>query len=158
MKLVLSVNGTRHPLDVSPLRRLLDVLREDLGLTGAKEGCGEGECGACTVLLDGAPVLSCLLPVAQAEGHEITTVEGLAPDEELTTVQRHFLDAGGVQCGACTPGLVVTATAQFTREPHADRARWRELLAGNLCRCTGWNKVIDAMEAAGADAAKERDE
>jgi aerobic carbon-monoxide dehydrogenase small subunit len=154
MRIELRINGEERILEVSPLRRLLDVLREDLQLTGAKEGCGEGECGACTVLLDGAPVLSCLLPVAQAEGHEITTVEGLARAETLSPMQRHLLDAGGVQCGACTPGLVINATAALAREPQADRARWRELLAGNLCRCTGWQKVIDAAEAAGEESGR----
>jgi len=152
MRIELTVNGARRALDVAPLRRLVDVLREDLGLTGTKEGCGEGECGSCTVLLDGAPVCSCLVPAAQAHGREVTTVEGLARGEELSAVQRHLVEAGGIQCGACTPGVAVAATAALEREPGADRGRWRELLAGNLCRCTGWRKIVDAAEAAGREA------
>jgi len=145
MKFECRVNGEARIIDVDPLRRLLDVVREDLGLTGTKEGCGEGECGSCTVLVDGAAVCSCLTPVAQVDGHEVTTVEGIARDR----APHHLIAAGGVRCGACTPGLVVTIESLRPVESQADGHRWRELLAGNLCRCTGWNKVIDgAREAA----------
>lgn len=149
MKVTLEVNGVTRELDVSPMRRLLDVLREDLRLTGAKEGCGEGECGACTVLLDGTPVNSCLVPVGQVHGHQVRTVEGLATGELLTAVQQALVEHGGTQCGICTPGIAVCASAVLEREPAADRLRLRELLAGNLCRCTGYQRIIDAV----ADAA-----
>ncbi len=149
MKIDLVVNGAKRSIEAAPHRRLLDVLREELGLTGAKEGCGEGECGACTVLLDGAPVNSCLVPVAQASGHELTTIEGLAAGGVLTAVQRALIEQGGTQCGICTPGIALCATAALEREPEAGRERLRELLAGNLCRCTGYQRIIDAV----ADAA-----
>jgi carbon-monoxide dehydrogenase small subunit len=141
----IEVNGSDHVLEVAPLTRLLDVLRHDLGLMGTKEGCGEGECGACTVLLDGAPVASCLVPACHADGHRIVTVEGVASAGELNAVQEALVRHGGVQCGFCTPGIVLTATAAMADEPDADRERIRELLAGNLCRCTGYQIVVDAV-------------
>jgi carbon-monoxide dehydrogenase small subunit len=137
------VNGIERAIDGSPMDRLLDVLRYRLGLIGTKEGCGEGECGACTVLLDGDPVLSCLVPLCQCEGRRVETVEGIAVES------RAFLDAfvesGGVQCGACTPGFIVTAWALLRRTPAPSREEAREALAGNLCRCTGYEGILRAM-------------
>jgi carbon-monoxide dehydrogenase small subunit len=153
------VNGQSREVEVSPWRRLLDVLREDLRLTGAKEGCGEGECGACTVLIDGAPVNSCLVAAGQVDGHAVTTIEGLATDGVLHAVQQALIDHGGAQCGICTPGIALCAAAAIEREPAAPRARLRELLAGNLCRCTGYQRIIDAVaEAAGTPAEPAGDE
>jgi carbon-monoxide dehydrogenase small subunit len=141
----LTVNGESRRVAARPMDRLLDVLREDLGLTGTKEGCGEGECGACTVLLDGEPVLSCLVPVFQCTGHEVETVEHLAAGPAREFLER-FIATGGVQCGACTPGIVVTAWALLQREPSPTRDRVREALAGNLCRCTGYEGIFQAFE------------
>ena len=144
------VNGRAVEITGAPGgRRLLDVLRQDLGLTGAKEGCGEGECGACTVLLDGLPVDSCLLPVGQVDGHEVVTVEGLAVDGRLSRLQQSFLELGGTQCGMCTPGLLLSAHALLASGRPAGEPDIREAIAGNLCRCTGYTKVIEAIEAAG---------
>ena len=146
MTMRLTVNGTQHSIVCSPHRRLLDVLREDLRLTGTKEGCGEGECGACTVLLDGQPVNACLIPVAQAQGHDLSTIEGVARNTgELHAVQHSLVALGGTQCGICTPGIVMCALAALKEEPKADRARLRQRLAGNLCRCTGYQLIIDAI-------------
>jgi carbon-monoxide dehydrogenase small subunit len=145
----LRVNGIPVETDAPGLRRLLDVLREDLGLTGTKEGCGEGECGACTVLLDGTPVLSCLVPVCQVAGADVRTVEGLAPPSgPLGVLQQAFLETGGAQCGICTPGMLMAGEA-FLASGHAptDEAI-REAIAGNLCRCTGYTKIIDAIRLA----------
>ncbi|MBP8811052.1 MAG: (2Fe-2S)-binding protein [Kofleriaceae bacterium] len=146
-----TVNGQPRRVEASPWRRLLDVLREDLRLTGTKEGCGEGECGACTVLVDGVAVNSCLVAVGQAAGHAVTTVEGLADGPLLHAVQRELVARGGAQCGICTPGIAVCAKqvvdAGLIAGPDA-RARVRELLAGNLCRCTGYQLIVDAVVAA----------
>ena len=142
-----TVNGTAHKLRVLPMARLLDVLREG-GLTGTKEGCGEGECGACTVLLDGAPVCACLVPMLQLQGRKVTTIEGLRQGEELEPLQRAFIDQAGVQCGACTPGMIVTARALCARIPRPTRDEVREHLAGNLCRCTGYQAIFRAIEEA----------
>ncbi len=150
MKIQLEVNGAQYSIDVNPLRRLLDVLREDLSLCGTKEGCGEGECGACTVLIDGVAANSCLIPVAQAQGHSIETIESIGEPDLLSAVQGALVEFGGTQCGMCTPGIVLGATAAIEREPTADRARLRELLAGNLCRCTGYQLIVDAVAAAAA--------
>ncbi|MGI8741365.1 MAG: (2Fe-2S)-binding protein [Bryobacteraceae bacterium] len=139
-----SVNGTAQNVEVFPMARLLDVLREDLGLTGAKEGCGEGECGACSVLIDGELVNSCLIPAMQVSGAEITTIEGL-PSGRL---QDAFLQAGAAQCGICTPGMIMAAWYLLQRVPHPSRDEIREALGGNLCRCTGYQKICDAVEAA----------
>jgi aerobic-type carbon monoxide dehydrogenase small subunit (CoxS/CutS family) len=149
-----TLNGRAASFAGEPMARLLDVLREDLGLTGTKEGCGEGECGSCTVLLDGEPVCACLVPVFQVDGRAVRTVEGVASaGGELDPVQRAMVDAGGVQCGACTPGIVVTARALFDREPRPDRDAIRAALAGNLCRCTGYERIFRAIEqAASSDA------
>lgn len=153
MKIALTVNGAAREVEVSPWRRLLDVLREDLRLTGTKEGCGEGECGACTVLLDGVPVNSCLVAAGQVDGHAITTVEGLADGPVLHAVQRELVARGGAQCGICTPGIAVCAAAVVDagvcQRPGVDaRAKVRELLAGNICRCTGYQLIVDAVVAA----------
>jgi carbon-monoxide dehydrogenase small subunit len=140
-----TVNGTAHSLRAYPMARLLDVLREELQLTGAKEGCGEGECGACSVLLNGELVNSCLVPVAQANGAEITTIEGIAHDEQLHAVQQAFLTHGGAQCGICTPGMVLAAISLLERNPQPTEAEIRTGLAGNLCRCTGYMKIFEAV-------------
>ncbi len=142
------LNGAPVTVTAMPMRRLLDVLREDLGATGSKEGCGEGECGACTVRIDGEAVNSCLIPVCQVEGARVQTVEGLAQDGRLHPVQQAFLVHGGAQCGICTPGFVVAAAALLDGNPHPTPAEVREALAGNLCRCTGYQKIIDAVVAA----------
>ncbi len=151
-----TVNGKRRRVRVPPMKRLLDVLREDCGLTGTKEGCGEGECGACTVLLDGVPVNSCLFPAAQAAGTRIVTVEGLAKGPALSLLQRAFVERGGTQCGMCTPGFLVTAHALLARTkgrvPSEDEVR--VALAGNLCRCTGYQRIVDAVREAARLTAK----
>jgi len=155
MKIVLEVNGRTHEVDVSPWRRLLDVLRDDLGLTGTKEGCGEGECGACTVRLGDEVVNSCLVAVAQAQKRPIQTVEGLADGEVLHDVQKALVDLGGTQCGICTPGIAVCAARVIETEPGASRDRIRELLSGNICRCTGYQLIVDAIAGvAGKHAAR----
>ena len=133
------------------MERLLDVLRHQLGLTGTKEGCGEGECGACSVLLNGALVNSCLVPVAQVQGAKVRTIEGLASAGELHVIQRSFLKHGGAQCGICTPGMSMAAVYLLERNPHPTLDEVREALAGNLCRCTGYMKIFDAVRLAYAD-------
>jgi len=149
LKICLDVNGERHELLVAPNRSLTDVLRENLGLTGAKHGCDEGECGACTVLFDGVPVNSCLVLAAQAEGHEITTIEGLANGTELHPVQEAFVEHGAVQCGFCTPGMVLSAKALLDRNKRPTEHEIRTAISGNLCRCTGYQKIVEAVQAAG---------
>ena len=148
----LSVNGAPAEIDAPGMRRLLDVLREDLGLTGTKEGCGEGECGACTVLVDGAAVDACLVPICQVDGTDVRTVEALAtpsPDGPvLDSLQQAFLEAGGAQCGICTPGMLMAARAYLDTGGGPDEDAIREAIAGNLCRCTGYTKIIDAIAMA----------
>lgn len=144
----LVVNGTARELDVPSYRTLLDCLRYDLGLTGSKEGCGVGVCGACTVLLDGKMISSCIALAAFADGREITTVEGLAEDERLHPVQQAFIDAGGFQCGICTPGQIVAAKALLDANPHPSETEIREWMLGNLCRCTGYYKILESIRAA----------
>ena len=144
MKVSFSVNGQSAEAEGHPMERLLDVLRERLGLTGTKEGCGEGECGACTVLMDGEPVLSCLVPLLQCEGRRIETVEGIAAGPARDFLES-FVATGGVQCGACTPGIVVTAWALLQSNPAPSREEAREALAGNLCRCTGYEGILRAI-------------
>jgi len=141
----LKVNGESHKLDVFPMSRLLDVLREDLRLTGTKEGCGEGECGACTVILNGQIVNSCLVPVAQVAGAEITTIEGVADGDQLHAVQQAFIEHGGAQCGICTPGMILAAVDLLERHPAPSEADIRIGLAGNLCRCTGYMKIFESV-------------
>ena len=140
-----TLNGAAVSLDVVGTRRLLDVLREDLRLTGTKEGCGEGECGACSVLIDGEVVDSCLVAVGQVEGREITTVEGLADGGRLTALQQAFIEHGAAQCGICTPGMLLAARALLDRTTRPSADDVREALAGNLCRCTGYTKIIEAV-------------
>ena len=145
MNIEFNVNNEHHQLDVFPMARLLDVLREQLQLTGTKEGCGEGECGACTVVLDGRIVNSCLVPVAQVHGSEIRTIEGVANDDELHAVQQAFIEHGGAQCGICTPGMVLAAVDLLERNPQPTQADIRTALAGNLCRCTGYMKIFESV-------------
>lgn len=142
------VNGVEVVLKGHPMGRLLDALRLGLHLTGTKEGCGEGECGACAVLIDGQLANSCLVPLLHADGAEITTIEGLARGERLHIVQQAFIEHGGAQCGICTPGMVLAAAALMERHPRATAAEIREGLAGNLCRCTGYTRIIEAVSAA----------
>jgi carbon-monoxide dehydrogenase small subunit len=144
----LAVNGDEVEVAVRPNATLLEALRDDLGLTGAKKGCGDGDCGACTVLLDGQPVSSCLVLAMQANGHEILTVEGLAEEGRLHPIQQAFVDAGGVQCGFCTPGMLLSAKSLLDSNPDPDDRQIREALAGNLCRCTGYQKIVDAVRSA----------
>ena len=148
MKISLAVNGARHDLDLPPSRRLIDLLRSDLGLTGTKEGCSVGVCGACTVLLNGRMVSSCLALAVFADGGEVTTVEGLAEDERLHPVQQAFIDYGGFQCGICTPGQVVAAKALLDTIPHPTEDEIKEWMLGNLCRCTGYYKIIESVQKA----------
>jgi carbon-monoxide dehydrogenase small subunit len=140
-----TVNGEARTLHVHPMARLLDVLREELRLTGTKEGCGEGECGACSVLIDGALVNSCLVPVLQVEGAKIKTIEGIASGDQLHAVQEAFISCGGAQCGICTPGMIIAAVNLLERTPAPTDAEIRTGLAGNLCRCTGYIKIFEAV-------------
>ena len=142
------VNGVERAVNVPPMKRLLDVLREDLRLTGTKEGCGEGECGSCAVRMNGELVNSCLVPVLHAEGAEIETVEGLARFNELHPLQEAFLKHGGSQCGACTPGMLMASAQLLERNPRPDLDAIREALAGNLCRCTGFTRIFESVTAA----------
>ncbi|HEX6717550.1 MAG TPA: (2Fe-2S)-binding protein [Pyrinomonadaceae bacterium] len=139
------VNDEERSVNAFPMARLLDVLREQLHLTGTKEGCGEGECGACTVIIDGQIVNSCLVPVGQVNGSEITTIEGVARNEQLHSVQQAFIDHGGAQCGICTPGMILAAVDLLKRNPAPTEADIRNGLAGNLCRCTGYMKIFESV-------------
>ena len=140
-----NVNDAQRTLQVYPMERLLDVLREQLRLTGTKEGCGEGECGACSVMIDGRIVNSCLVPVAQVEGTEIKTIEGVATGDQLHKVQQAFIECGGAQCGICTPGMVLAAVNLLEHTPNPTEAEIRNGLAGNLCRCTGYMKIFESV-------------
>jgi aerobic carbon-monoxide dehydrogenase small subunit len=140
-----TINGRAFTMETYPMTRLLDVLREQAHLTGTKEGCGEGECGACAIELDGALVNSCLVPAAHAQGAAIRTVEGVATHDQLHAVQQAFLTYGGAQCGICTPGMILAAINLLKRSPHPAESEIREGLAGNLCRCTGYIKIFDAV-------------
>jgi carbon-monoxide dehydrogenase small subunit len=148
LQIFIRVNGEDHELLVAPNRTLTDVLREELDLTGTKHGCDEGECGSCTVLLDGDPVNSCLVLAAQADGRDITTIEGVANGSDLHPVQRAFVDQGAVQCGFCTPGMVLTAKALLDKKKRPTEHEIRAAVSGNLCRCTGYQKIVDAVQAA----------
>ena len=148
MKVSFILNGKRIEMDSSPDRRVVDLLREDLNLTGTKEGCGEGECGVCTILVDGESRLSCLMLVPQLEGRRITTIEGLTSGEKLHPIQEAFVEFGAVQCGFCTPGMVLASVDLLQKNPNPSRAEIREGISGNLCRCTGYQKIVDAVEAA----------
>ncbi len=144
-KIILIVNGKKEELHINPNRTLLSVLREELGLTGAKHGCDNGECGACTVLLDGKPVCSCLKLAVAADGHQITTIEGLSNDGNLDPIQQAFIDNGAIECGFCTPGMILTAKALLDENPDPTEYEVRDYIKGNLCRCTGYVKIVDAI-------------
>ncbi|WMW66913.1 2Fe-2S iron-sulfur cluster-binding protein [Nitratidesulfovibrio liaohensis] len=141
-----SLNGTDTRLEVAGDERVVDLIRERLGLTGTKEGCGSGECGACSVLVDGEARLSCLMLAAQLDGRSLTTIEGLGTPEAPHPLQRSFAEHGAVQCGFCSPGMVVAAADLLARNPHASREEIREGLSGNLCRCTGYGRIVDAVK------------
>src|SRR6202140_4527341 len=148
LDIALVVNGKPVTVRAFAMERLLDVLRTQIGLTGTKEGCGEGECGSCSVLVDGVLVNSCLIPVLQAAGTHITTIEGLVTDQRLHALQQAFLDCGGAQCGICTPGMILAAAHLLNKIPQPTSADIREGLSGNLCRCTGYMQIFDAVAAA----------
>jgi carbon-monoxide dehydrogenase small subunit len=141
----LTVNGEEHETIVAPNQTLLEVLRDDLHLTGTKEGCGEGACGTCTVLLDGKPVRSCLTLAVEVQGRKITTIEGLAPMGELHPIQRTFVEYGAIQCGFCTPGMILTTKALLDENPSPTGREARQAISGNVCRCTGYAKIVEAM-------------
>jgi carbon-monoxide dehydrogenase small subunit len=150
-----AVNGKPVTVRAYPMERLLDVLRHELGLTGTKEGCGEGECGSCSVLMDGVLVNSCLIPVLQVNSSEVTTIEGLAANGRLHALQQAFLECGGAQCGICTPGMILAACHLLCKKPHPTIEEIREGLSGNLCRCTGYAQIVEAVaEAAGREVAE----
>jgi len=151
-KISFTVNGKPQTVPAYPMERLLDVLRHQLGLTGAKEGCGEGECGSCSVLMDGMLVNSCLVPVLHAEGSSIVTIEGLASGETLHILQESFLQCGGAQCGICTPGMILAALHLLNEKPEPTAQEIQEGLSGNLCRCTGYSQIVEAV----AEAARRR--
>ena len=151
----LSVNGEQHDIDVEPYRSLLDVLRNELGFTGTKKGCDVGDCGACTVIVDGKPLNSCLMLGVEADGCRVETIEGLqAPDGALHPLQENFLKLGGAQCGFCTPGIIMMAKALLDENPSPTEEEIRFGIAGNICRCTGYTRIIEAIQAAAAEAGK----
>jgi carbon-monoxide dehydrogenase small subunit len=151
-RVTLTVNDEKRTLEAPPMKRLLDVLREDLHLTGAKEGCGEGECGACAVLMNGDLVNSCLVPILQTQNAEITTIEGIAIDKKLHPIQQCFLEQGGAQCGICTPGMILATYHLLETIPQPTLSQIQEGLNGNLCRCTGYMRIFNAVQAAAAKA------
>ena len=149
-----TINGEAYALSVEPRKTLLAVLRDQLDLTGTKEGCSTGDCGACTVLLDGEPVTSCLVLAVEADGREVTTIEGIAKDRELHPVQKAMVDLGGIQCGFCTPGMVMAAVALLRANPDPTEDEIRRALAGNICRCTGYTKIVEAVQKAAKEMRK----
>ena len=155
-EIALSLNGQLKTFHAYPMERLLDVLRHQFQLTGAKEGCGEGECGSCSVLMDGALVNSCLVPVLQANKAQIVTIEGLAHGPSLQALQKAFLDCGGAQCGICTPGMILASCHLLSRKPNPTFDEIREFLAGNLCRCTGYAQIIEAVATASQQSGAEK--
>ncbi|MFH1352883.1 MAG: (2Fe-2S)-binding protein [bacterium] len=148
MEIKFEVNGKKVCLDVSPMKRLLDVLREDLGLTGTKEGCGKGECGTCSVIVDGKIVASCIYPAGQIDGKKVLTIEGLIRGSKLHPIQKAFVEEGAVQCGFCTPGMVLATKALLDKNAFPDDSQIKEGLSGNLCRCTGYVKIFNAVKKA----------
>lgn len=144
-RITLTVNDQIHELEVEANRTLVEVLRQDLGLTGTKVGCSEGDCGACTVIMDGRPVNSCLVLAVQANGSHITTIEGIETEDGLHPLQEAFVEKGAIQCGFCTPGMILSAKNLLEEEPEADEAEIREAISGNLCRCTGYQKIVEAV-------------
>ncbi len=148
IKIKFKVNSEEKEIITAPTRTLLSILREDLGLTGTKEGCGKGECGACTVIMDGKPVVSCLVLACQIDGCEVITIEGLSKDGELDPIQEAFIEEGAVQCGFCTPGMLLSAKALLMRNPNPTEEEIKEAISGNLCRCTGYTKIIEAIKKA----------
>jgi carbon-monoxide dehydrogenase small subunit len=147
-QLIITVNGKEYELQIEPSATLLDVIREDLGLTGAKEGCGIGECGACTVIVDGISVNACLMLAMEAQGSQITTIEGLADGEKLHPIQQAFMDVGGLQCGFCTPGMILSTKALLDATKSPTNEEIKKGLEGNFCRCTGYTKIIESVRAA----------
>jgi len=145
--ITLTVNGVEHELAIEPRRTLLELLREDLNLTGTKKGCGIGDCGACTVLVDGVATFSCLTLAIQVHGCSVVTVEGLAEDGKPNKLQQNFVEHGAIQCGYCTPGMLMTTTELLQRNPHPDEHEIRRAISGNLCRCTGYQKIVEAIQA-----------
>ncbi|HOP37291.1 (2Fe-2S)-binding protein [Mesotoga prima] len=154
MKISFTLNNERLSVDVAEDMRLLDFLRDELGLTGTKEGCGEGECGACTVIIDGKAVNSCLVLLPEIDGSEVTTIEGLSKDGELDTIQKAFVDEGAVQCGFCTPGMIMSAKALLDRNDSPSDEEIMEAIEGNLCRCTGYYKIVQAIKTAAENLRK----
>jgi carbon-monoxide dehydrogenase small subunit len=150
-EIILKVNGEEREVAVEPRQTLLEILRNDLGLTGTKEGCGNGNCGTCTVLLDGKAVSSCLILAIEVEGQEITTIEGLAKAGEIHPLQKAFIEEGAIQCGFCSPGMILTAKAFLDANPHPTEAEARQAISGNLCRCTGYDKIVRAILKVGAN-------
>ena len=146
--LTLTVNHEEHEVYISPNKTLLEVLREEMGLSGAKEGCGEGACGSCTALMDGKPIRSCLTLALEAEGRDVTTVEGLASGESLDSLQEAFIEHGAVQCGFCSPGMLMSAKGLLLDNPRPDENQIRRAISGNVCRCTGYTKIVEAISAA----------
>jgi carbon-monoxide dehydrogenase small subunit len=151
-KIKLTVNNESRTVTAAPMKRLLDVLREDLQLTGVKEGCGEGECGSCSVLMNGELVNSCLVPVLQADWAQITTIEGVEQDQKLHPIQQCFLEKGGAQCGICTPGMILATRHLLDKYPQPTMAQIQEGLAGNLCRCTGYMRIFEAVQQAAVES------
>ncbi len=149
--ITLTINGQRHELFVEPNITLLEAVRDEMRLTGAKEGCGTGDCGACSMIVDGRLITSCLMLAVEAEGADITTIEGLARDGELHPLQRSFIERGAVQCGYCIPGMILAGKALLDTNPHPTEDEIRRAIAGNLCRCTGYTKIVEAIAAAAAE-------